>query len=451
MHKLKKKTKKKKKNDDKDAALQEVDRAMYNVQIADLTEKLTRVTNRCTELEQNSESDRDKANALKESQCDIIAYLSRQVEMKNNEIFDMDNTISTLKTTIEHQKTNYEDIIEKKNSRFEIVFGQLTAEIGLLKSKVNSLNEFKKQRSQLMEKFLRQEQELCELKKEKDNLIYDTDKKLIIVKEHMKRQNEAKLSELSTSIQSNLQKLMTSTFERTLKENAVINTELTECTERWLMINRKYDLVKSENFDLKMENKIYMKENSRLNNIVIAQKLTMDTLKVHELGLNWKLQNLCARNHSDRRTTIKAKIVRYIAAINKMKKKLTGKSRKIRDLINNLTAMKSELKTLSMHIYKMDSMFVTITASIERKLKENQYNKEEIDKNDGVYFKFLQHLFDLFVATKLRKVEIQGFDSVDAVKVSLLNLNNSPKTPTYCVSTFRKFNRGMKKKVLPLI
>lgn len=53
----------------------------------------------------------------------------------------------------------------------------------LTESKVNSLNEFKKQRSQLMEKFLRQEQELCELKKEKDNLIYDTDKKLIIVKE----------------------------------------------------------------------------------------------------------------------------------------------------------------------------------------------------------------------------------------------------------------------------
>lgn len=58
----------------------------------------SRVTNRCAELEKNNNLEREKANALKESQCDIIAYLSRQVEMKNNEIIDLGNTISTLKT-----------------------------------------------------------------------------------------------------------------------------------------------------------------------------------------------------------------------------------------------------------------------------------------------------------------------------------------------------------------
>lgn len=57
-----------------------------------------RVTNRCTELEKNNDLEREKANSLKESQCDIIAYLSRQVEIKNNEIIDLNNTISTLKT-----------------------------------------------------------------------------------------------------------------------------------------------------------------------------------------------------------------------------------------------------------------------------------------------------------------------------------------------------------------
>lgn len=57
-----------------------------------------RVTNRCAELEKNNDLEREKANSLKEGQCDIIAYLSRQVEMKNNEIFDLENTVSTLKT-----------------------------------------------------------------------------------------------------------------------------------------------------------------------------------------------------------------------------------------------------------------------------------------------------------------------------------------------------------------
>lgn len=50
-------------------------------------------------------------------------------------------------------------------------------------SKVNSLNEFKKQRTQLTDKFLKQEEELSKLKGENDNLLYETEKKLIIAKE----------------------------------------------------------------------------------------------------------------------------------------------------------------------------------------------------------------------------------------------------------------------------
>jgi len=42
----------------------------------------------------------------------------------------------------------------------------------------------------------------------------------------MKRQNEAKLLQLSTTIQNNLHKLMSSTFQRTLQENVIIKKEV---------------------------------------------------------------------------------------------------------------------------------------------------------------------------------------------------------------------------------
>lgn len=37
-------------------------------------------------------------------------------------------------------------------------------------------------------------------------------------------------------------------------------------------MNKKYTSVKADNLDLKIENKMYMKENSRLNKIIMAQK-----------------------------------------------------------------------------------------------------------------------------------------------------------------------------------
>ncbi|XP_026820240.1 cilia- and flagella-associated protein 157 [Rhopalosiphum maidis] len=425
----KKKNKKghKKKNvkEEKDA-LQEVDRTMYNIQIADLTEKLARVTNRCAELEKNNDLEREKANSLKEGQCDIIAYLSRQVEMKNNEIIDLENTVSTLKTTIEHQKINYEDIIMKKNGQFETVFGQLKAEIGLLNSKVNSLNEFKKQRSQLTDKFLKQEEELSKLKGENDNLLYETEKKLIIAKEHMKCQNEAKLLQLSTTIQNNLQKLMSSTFQRTLQENVIIKTELNKCSDSWFKMDKKYTLLKSDNLDLKIENKMYIKENSRLNKIIIAQKQIMDAIKTKKLGLSLQIQDLSTKNERNKRIAYKVSTINTM--MTHLKQTLKRKNHKLRILTNNLAAMKAEIETLCLHIYKMDSMLLTTTNSMEKVLKLNEVDQSLSKYKGNIYYTFVANLYKLFVATKLRKVEIRGFDSVKGVKVTLLNIKKKQKS-----------------------
>ncbi|VVC41021.1 Hypothetical protein CINCED_3A011869 [Cinara cedri] len=442
--KKKKKSKKshKKKNvrEEKDA-LQEVDRTMYNIQIADLTEKLARVNNRYAELEKNNELERENANSLKESQCDIIAYLSRQVEKKNNEIIDLDNTISTLKTTIEHQKMNYEEIITKKNAQFETVFGQLKAEIGLLNSKVNSLNEFKKQRTQLTDKFLKQEKELSKTKEEKDNLLYEAEKKLIIAKEHMKRQNETKLLQLSTTIQNNLQKLMSSSFQRTLQENVVIKAELERCTENWLKMDKKCTLLKADKLDFKIENKMYMTENSRLNKIIIAQKQLMNAMKAKKLGLGLQVQDLSSKNEKYRRIVHSASWTNV--AMTKLKRKLKAKNRRIRVLTKNLTVLKTELETLCLHIYKMDSMLVTTTTSMERVLKLNETD-QAINKYKGnVYYTFVANLYKLFIATKLRKVEIQEFDSIEGVKVSLLNIKKKPKL-TRSVFKFQRSRLKMK-------
>lgn len=81
-------------------------------------------------------------------------------------LYNSDINLSTLKQTIMYVK----DIF--------IIFVY-----NIIDSKVNSLNEFKKQRSQLTEKFLKQEEELSKLKEDNNNLLYETEKKLIIAKE----------------------------------------------------------------------------------------------------------------------------------------------------------------------------------------------------------------------------------------------------------------------------
>lgn len=157
-------------------------------------------------------------------------------------------------------------------------------------------------------------------------------------------------------------------------------------------MDKKYALLKSDNFDLKIENRMHMKENSRLNTIILAQKQVlsienyqqytiitritchvcqhfqiMDAMKTKKVGLSWQVQDLSMKNERNQRMAYKAS--RMSTTVVKVKKILRTKNRKIKILTNNLIAIKAELATLCLHVYKTDSMLVTTISSMERILK----------------------------------------------------------------------------------
>lgn len=93
----------------------------------------------------------------------------------------------------------------------------------------------------------------------------------------------------------------------------------------------------------------------------------MDAMKAKKLGLGYQVQDLSVKYQKSQRIALRASKINTAAA--KLKKILKAKNRRIRILENNLTAMKAELETLCLHIYKMDSMLVTTTTSMEHVLK----------------------------------------------------------------------------------
>lgn len=93
----------------------------------------------------------------------------------------------------------------------------------------------------------------------------------------------------------------------------------------------------------------------------------MDAMKVKKLGLTHQVQDLSVKNKNNQHMAYKASKMNITAV--KLKNTLKAKNRRIRILTNNLTAMKSELETLCLHIYKTDSMLVSTTSSMERILK----------------------------------------------------------------------------------
>ncbi|CAI6371625.1 unnamed protein product [Macrosiphum euphorbiae] len=135
----------------------------------------------------------------------------------------------------------------------------------------------------------------------------------------------------------------------------------------------------------------------------------MDAVKAKKLGLSLQVQDLSTKNERNQRIAYRASRMNTMMA--QLKQTLKRKNRKLRILTNNLAAMKDEIETLCLHIYKMDSMLVTTTTSMEHVLKLNEVDQSLSKYKGNVYYTFVANLYKLFVATKLRKVEIRGFDS----------------------------------------
>jgi len=93
----------------------------------------------------------------------------------------------------------------------------------------------------------------------------------------------------------------------------------------------------------------------------------MDAVKAKKLGLSLQVQDLSTKNERNQRITYKAS--RMNTKMAQLRQTLKRKNRKLHILTKNLTAMKDEIETLCLHIYKMDSMLVTTTTSMEHILK----------------------------------------------------------------------------------
>jgi len=93
----------------------------------------------------------------------------------------------------------------------------------------------------------------------------------------------------------------------------------------------------------------------------------MDAIKAKKIGLSLQIKDLSTKNERNQRIAYKAS--RINTMMTQLKHKLKKKNKKLRILTNNLVAMKAEIETLCLHIYKMDSMLVTTTKSMENVLK----------------------------------------------------------------------------------
>ncbi|CAF0817678.1 unnamed protein product [Adineta steineri] len=185
----------------------------------------------------------DQFEILLKDKHDISSYLKQQLELRNEQVFDLNHRLIDLQQMKENEKDLFEKTLQnfKENSQTEIE--KLENENMLFKTRLVALEEFKYQR-QTMETTI---DELKDLIKKKENAyknaLEQMEIALILFKNRLKNEAIQYLNDLAIEFRQSTKNQISDTIKRTIRENFYLNNQmdyLTNQLEKSIEINKKY-------------------------------------------------------------------------------------------------------------------------------------------------------------------------------------------------------------------
>lgn len=214
-----------KKKDDKDK-LTQVDRTFYELTITDLNNKLARLRSHVARIEETNDELIERMRVMDEDRSDVTAEMSRSLHRKEDIIQELDERLIELARIRERENLEAATTIKNWENKFKAMEEQLTSEIKLLNGKLNSLEEFRILRDDMLRKFDEQEQKYKLFQKEHDRQIEEMEAKAIVEKDHLKKEVEAKLLQLSEDFTKSSEIRIAGYTRRLIRENIALNKEM---------------------------------------------------------------------------------------------------------------------------------------------------------------------------------------------------------------------------------
>lgn len=262
------------------AGFTEVERTFLELQVTDCNRKIARLRAAVDEYEQRNEELQKAYDKLDEDRADIIAYLKKTLNNKNEENNELKEKVKGLEETREIETAQFKETVNELERNFTIMKDQLTSENKLLAGKLNTLEEFRAIRDDLMRKFEKQEQDFKDQEMKYKRIIYDAEKKFIIGKDKLKKEMEGRLLQLAQDFQDATELRIAASTHRVIRENIAINNELDNILSTQAKIAEQNEKYKENERAARVAKELAEEERDKAINKNVIQVKVIDQLTV---------------------------------------------------------------------------------------------------------------------------------------------------------------------------
>uniref|UniRef100_A0A182VWS0 CUB domain-containing protein n=1 Tax=Anopheles minimus TaxID=112268 RepID=A0A182VWS0_9DIPT len=244
--------------------LSAVDRQFYEITINDLNQKLARLRTHNVKIEERNEELESRLKQIEEDRADVTAYLDRTLQEKVGTIVELEDKLSELSKVRDQENEECRKQINALDGKYKAMHEQLTSEIKLLTGKLNSMEEFRLQRDELMAKFDAQDSELKEQNKRHKSTLYEMERKVILDKDRLRKDVENKLLQLSTEFTKSSEIRVAAHTQRLVRENIALNNEMDRMIYTQERMQKQFTELRKQNTELRNQAEIDFVEKQRL-------------------------------------------------------------------------------------------------------------------------------------------------------------------------------------------
>uniref|UniRef100_A0A182JMH3 CUB domain-containing protein n=1 Tax=Anopheles atroparvus TaxID=41427 RepID=A0A182JMH3_ANOAO len=244
--------------------LSAVDRQFYEITINDLNQKLARLRTHNVKIEDRNEELESRLKQIEEDRADVTAYLDRTLQEKVGTIVELEDKLSELSKVRDQENEECRKQISTLDGKYKAMHEQLTSEIKLLTGKLNSMEEFRQQRDELMAKFDAQDSELKEQNKRHKSTLYEMERKVILDKDRLRKDVENKLLQLSTEFTKSSEIRVAAHTQRLVRENIALNNEMDRMIYTQERLQKQFAELRKLNTELRNQAEIDVVERQRL-------------------------------------------------------------------------------------------------------------------------------------------------------------------------------------------